>query len=148
MNAVGILGRIVPAVIADRFFGPFNTLIPFMLGVGIMLFQWIDITDTKQFYNFVVIYGLCANAVQTLFPSALSKLTTDMSKIGVRTGMIFSIISFACLTGPPIAGALIQAGNGSLLYAQIFGGTTVFAGTSILVLALIVQYQKEHSSSS
>lgn len=37
MNAVGILGRIIPALIADKFFGSFNTLIPFMIGVGIMV---------------------------------------------------------------------------------------------------------------
>lgn len=37
MNAVGILGRIIPAFIADKFFGSFNTLIPFMAGVGIMV---------------------------------------------------------------------------------------------------------------
>lgn len=66
-------------------------------------------------------------------------MTTDMSKIGVRTGMVFSIISIACLTGPPIAGLLIQAGNGSFLYAQIFGGTTAFVGTGVLVLARIAE---------
>lgn len=65
-------------------------------------------------------------------------MTTDISKIGVRTGMVFSIISIACLTGPPIAGALIQAGNGSFLYAQIFGGTTVSVGTGVLVLARVI----------
>lgn len=80
----------------------------------------------------------CANAVQTLLASTVSKMTTDMSKIGVRTGMVFSIISIACLTGPPIAGGLIQTGNGSFLYAQIFGGTTVFVGTGFLVLARAV----------
>jgi MFS family permease len=143
MNAVGVAGRLIPAVIADKLFGSFNTLIPFMAGISVMMFGWIGISDVKGFYAFVVIYGICANAVQTLFPSTLSKLTTDMSKIGIRTGMIFSIISIACLTGPPIAGALIELGGGRFLFAQIFGGITVLLGTSILLLARMVQLRLE-----
>lgn len=81
--------------------------------------------SVEQRWSTVIIKpGGGANTV----PSNVSKMTTNMRKIGFSTGMVFSIISIACPTDPPIAGALIQAGNGSFLYAQIFGVTAVFFG--------------------
>ncbi len=88
---------------------------------------------------FVIVYGICANAVQTLFPSTLSSLTSDLTKMGTRVGMVFTIVSAACLTGPPIAGALIDLKSGDFLYAQIFGGVTVLLGASTLLAARVVQ---------
>ena len=146
LNGVGIPGRLIPALLADRYFGAFNTLIPFALCAGILLFCWIGISGINGFIAFVVIYGICANAVQTLFPSTLSSLTTDLSKMGTRVGMVFTIGSIACLTGPPIAGALIDAGHGSFFYAQIFGGSTVLAGGLTILAARLVQLHMHHRS--
>ncbi|KZF20181.1 MFS monocarboxylate transporter-like protein [Xylona heveae TC161] len=139
LNAVGIPGRLIPALLANAYFGAFNTLLVFVLCVGIMLYCWIAISSFGGFVAFVVVYGFCSNAVQTLFPSTLSSLTTDLNKMGVRVGMVFSIISIACLTGPPIAGVLIDKKHGDYLYAQIFGGTTVILGVSVLFAARLAQ---------
>lgn len=46
--------------------------------------------------------------------------------------MIFSIVGFAVLTGPPIAGALISADGGSYLGAQLFAGTSLLLGCAFL----------------
>ncbi|CAG8417197.1 unnamed protein product [Penicillium salamii] len=143
LNAVGIPGRTVPGFLADAYFGAFNTLLPFVLGASVMLFGWIGTSSSSSFYCFVVIYGICSNAVQTLFPSTLSKLTTDMSKMASRVGMVFTVGSVACLTGPPIAGALIGVANGSYLYAQLFGGTSVMLGFVFLATARWTQAVKE-----
>jgi hypothetical protein len=56
--------------------------------------------------------------------------------------MIFlmnSVISFATLTGTPIAGALISHDNGGFKYAIIFAASTMFAGSAFLVLARIAR---------
>lgn len=92
-NTAGVPGRLIPALLADRYFGPFNTLIPPMTGVGIMLIGWIGVNNLGSYIVWVLLYGLCANAVQTLFPSTLASLTQDMSKMGVRIGMVFTIVS-------------------------------------------------------
>ncbi|KAF2724382.1 MFS monocarboxylate transporter-like protein [Polychaeton citri CBS 116435] len=139
LNGVGVPGRLIPALLANHFFGSFNVLIPFALVAGIMLMVWIVIIDLPGYVAFVVLYGICANAVQTLFPSALASLTTDLTKMGVRIGMVFTIVSLACLTGPPIAGALISHNSGSYEHAQIFGGTSVIGGTCILTVARWLQ---------
>ena len=48
-------------------------------------------------------------------------------------GMVFSFVSLACLTGPPLAGALIQRRNGSYLYAQVFAGSVIVCGSLALI---------------
>src|SRR5947208_1546456 len=113
MNGVGYVGRLAPNFFADRSFGPLNTIIPFAFASGIMLFSWAGVTSRGGLYAFSIIYGLFAAGLQSMFPATLSSLTTDLSKTGVRLGMGFSIVSVACLTGPPLAGALIQSNNGN-----------------------------------
>ena len=148
INGIGIPGRLIPALLADRYFGPFNSLLPCVFFSGIMLFVWIAVHDVSGMFVFTAVYGFWANAVQTLFPSTLSSLTTDLTKMGVRVGMCFTIVSIACLCGPPIAGALIQANGGNFLHAQIFGGTTMMAGTTILCVARVIQMRQKKAQSS
>ena len=148
INGIGIPGRLIPALLADRYFGPFNTLLPCVLFSGVMLFVWIGVHDTTGLFIFTAIYGFWANAVQTLFPSTLSSLTTDLTKMGVRVGMVFTIVSIACLTGPPIAGALIQVDGGRFLYAQLFGGTTMLSGTVVLMIARGIQIRQKRNVNS
>jgi hypothetical protein len=38
LNAVGIPGRVIPAFLADTYFGAFNVLIPFVGGGAVMLY--------------------------------------------------------------------------------------------------------------
>ncbi|KAK7973257.1 Aspyridones efflux protein [Apiospora saccharicola] len=139
MNAVGVPGRLAPALLADLYCGSFNLLIPFAIGVGTALLGWMGVFSESSYIAFVVLYGVCANAVQTLLPSALANLTTDPAKMGVRTGMAFTVLSVACLSGPPIAGALIAADGGQYRYAQIFGGLSVIGGACVLGVARWLQ---------
>lgn len=139
LNGVDVPGRLIPALLADLYFGTFNTLLPFAFGTGILLFCWMAVSDSEGFTIFLVVYGICANAVQTLFPSTLPSLTKDITKMGVRTGMVFTIGSLACLTGAPIAGALVDLEDGNYKATQIFGGTTVCMGAVILLAARLAQ---------
>lgn len=142
LNVAGLPGRLAPAYVANRFFGPFDTMLPFVLGCSIMLFVWTRITSSGAYYAFVVLYGLCSNAVQTLFPSTLSSLVTDPSKMGQRVGMVFSVGSLACLTGPPLAGVLIGVGNGNYLYMQLYGGVSILIGFFLLGVSRLYQIRK------
>lgn len=88
---------------------------------------------------FSVVYGLFAAAIQALFPATLSSLTTDLKKAGVRMGMVFSVVSFATLTGPPLAGALIQREHGKYLHAQMFAGSVIMCGCFTLVASRVAR---------
>ena len=139
LNAVGILGRLIPALIADRLLGAFNTLIPFTFASSIVLLCWLAVNSLPGFAAFVGVYGVTANAFQTLFPATLTTLTTDIRKIGVRTGMVFTLGSISCLTGAPIAGALIGLDGGGYRYMQLFSGLAVLLGAILLLAARLVE---------
>lgn len=133
LNGVGLFGRLIPAHLADRYFGPLNTIIPFAFISGLLLYCWSAVRSKGGLVGFAVIYGLFASGIQSLFPATLAGLTSDLKKAGVRMGMVFSVVSFACLTGPPLAGALIQRRDGSYLYAQMFAGSVMIGGCVTLM---------------
>jgi ABC-type sulfate transport system permease component len=54
-------------------------------------------------------------------------------------GMVFTIVSFAVLTGPPIAGLLIEKKGGQYDYAQIFAAVAMLIGAGLLTAARIAQ---------
>ncbi|KAI1323439.1 MFS monocarboxylate transporter-like protein [Xylariaceae sp. FL0255] len=139
LNAVGVPGRVIPAFIADRYYGPFNTMLPFVAIAGTLLLAWMRVHTSASFYAWVALYGVASNAVQTLFPSSLSSLVTDPSKTGQRVGMVFGVGSFACLTGPPLAGILIGVAGGRYVYLQVFGGVSVIVGFLLLGVSRICQ---------
>ncbi|KHN94851.1 MFS monocarboxylate transporter [Metarhizium album ARSEF 1941] len=121
INAVGIPGRLIPAFIADRYLGAVDTFIPSIFCAAICMFGWIGVRNVPADYAWLCIYGFFGAAIQGMFPSTLAGLTKDLSKAGTRIGMIFTIVSVAALTGPPLAGKLIEVNGGRYLAVQIWG---------------------------
>jgi len=101
INGVGILGRVLPALFASRL-GPLNLMIPFSLLSGIILLFWALVKSYAGILIFDVFYGFIMASAQGMFPPSLGSLTSDLSKMGVRMGMVFSICGFALLAGQPI----------------------------------------------
>lgn len=132
---MGYVGRVLPNILADKYVGALNATIPCALGSGIMLFAWSGVHDQAGQIVFAVFYGLFASGMQSMFTVALSALTKDLSKVGTRNGMCFTVISVAALTGPPISGVLVQSGEDGYLYAQVWGGCIVVAGGLVLIAA-------------
>ena len=133
-------GRVIPALIADRYTGVVNAAIPVNAAAGILLFGWIGIHSLSGMWAFVALFGFLGGGVQALFPAALASLTDDLSKMGVRLGMTFSIVSFATLTGPPISGALISADGGKYPHAQGWSGTVMVLGALFLYFARVAKH--------
>ncbi|KAF2011674.1 MFS general substrate transporter [Aaosphaeria arxii CBS 175.79] len=139
MNAIGIPGRLIPALIADYFLGPVNTIVIVSLFAGTLFFCWAAISNVGSLYAFCILYGFFGAGIQSLFPASCVSLTSDPQKIGVRTGMVFTVMSIPSLTGPPIAGALIESRGGSFLYAQMFGGAAFMGGMLTLMSARVAK---------
>lgn len=74
-------------------------------------------------------------AGQGMLPPSLGSLTTDLSKMGVRFGMVFSICAVAILVGQPLAGWLIELDGGGYLGAQIWAGGCMMLGVGGMVVA-------------
>ena len=139
LNGTGAVGRLVPGYLADRYFGPLNLLVPFAFSAALLLYCWAAVSSRSGLIAFAVIYGMFGAGLQGLFPATLSTLTNDLRKVGVRMGMCFSVISFACLTGPPLAGALIQKDDGRYLGAQMYAGSAMIAGCALLVATRVAK---------
>jgi hypothetical protein len=54
-----------------------------------------------------------------------------------------SIVSIACLTGPPIAGALIDAAGGRYLYMQVWSGAVMLLGGSFVAGAYVARLKTD-----
>ncbi|KAI0506270.1 MFS monocarboxylate transporter [Xylaria bambusicola] len=137
-NALGIPGRILPGFIATYYLGPINTAIPTATVVAIVLFLWPVVAHEKiPLYVFAAAYGFVASAIQSLFAVGLAALTTDLSRLGTRMGMVFSVVAFASLTGVPIAGAIIEASGGRYLGAQLWAASITLLGAVALLVARV-----------
>ncbi|KAM5343376.1 hypothetical protein ACJ41O_011913 [Fusarium nematophilum] len=118
MNGVGIFGRTIPALLADKYFGIVNTLIPAVGISGILLLGWNGVSSTEGLFAWAVVYGISANATQSLFPAAVGDLSTDPTRVGTKVGMILGVVSISSFTGPPIGGRLIAILDGGYLPVQ------------------------------
>lgn len=146
LNGIGLFGRLIPNYVADKFFKPITMIIAMTAVTAIMIFCWPAVHSAGGLKAFAVVYGFSGAAIQSLFPATATFLTKDVKKTGVRLGMIFSVVSLASLTGPPISGALIQQANGRYLYAEIFAGVVMLAGsltTLACAIALKVEYRRK-----
>lgn len=134
LNGVSVVGRLGSSYAADQF-GTINVFIPVAGATATVLLAWIAVADVTGIYCWAVACGVCSGGVQSLFPAALASLTADPQKLGIRIGMVFTIVSFSSLIGPPIGGVLISALGGRFLGAQAFAGGSMFLSTLLLVAA-------------
>jgi MFS family permease len=114
-------------------------MIPLSLVSGLILFCWAGVSNHTEVVVFDVFYGFIMAAAQGMFPPSLGSLTENLSKMGVRMGMVFSICGFAVLIGNPLAGALITLNGGRYLYAQMFAGGAMTLGVAFLTAARVLK---------
>ena len=134
INGVGIPARMIPGLIADKY-GPLNTVLPISWTLIIVTWCWIAVRNTGGLYAWVVLYGMNVSALQCLIPPICATLTPDMRMIGSRIGMVFSMMGFAGLSGPPIGGAIQQAMGGRYLGAQIWSASASLICAILLTTA-------------
>ncbi|KAK1238499.1 hypothetical protein MKX07_006645 [Trichoderma sp. CBMAI-0711] len=143
LNGVGIIGRILPTIAADKWVGMLNMLIPMSFAASLLVFCWTAVSSTAGLYAFAVIYGLIAAALQALFPAVATTMTPHPSRTGTRVGMILGFVSFSTLTGPAICGAIIQRQDGDYLGAQMFAAVSILLGA---MMALAARFAKAGSN--
>ncbi|EIT76793.1 monocarboxylate transporter [Aspergillus flavus] len=135
LNAASILGRLVPPYLADLF-GRFNLMmLTSLFSVIIVLALWLPSRSNAPAIVFTSLYGFSSGAAVSLAPALVAQIS-DLREIGVRSGTYFCIVSFAALTGMPIAGALLPDPlHGSYLKLEIFCGVVMFGGVVFYILA-------------
>ena len=92
MNAGGVLGRIAPAYLSDRF-GRFNLLAPSAFFSGLLcLVFWFFAKTLVSVMLFSVFYGFFSGSFISVVNPCVAQIS-DMSQLGTRMGMLYSIIS-------------------------------------------------------
>ncbi|KAK1763253.1 major facilitator superfamily domain-containing protein [Phialemonium atrogriseum] len=135
LNGVGVVGRILPGLIGERFTGITNMTILFAIICSLCMYCWSAIHSAPGLYVWVVVNGLFAGGMQALLPTLATRQAPEPDKVGTWTGMVLTTVSFACLTSAPIQGALIQADGGSYLGAQMFSASSIMLAAVCLTLS-------------
>ena len=135
MNAAALFVRPILGFVADRYLGPLNCLVPAVALCSLLLYCWIAVKNAAGLYAFAVFYGIASAAAMGLFTGTVPSLTKDLSRVGTRVGMVFTLMSLAPLTGQSVAGALIQKNHGNYLSAQLWGGSSMLLSTVALLSA-------------
>ena len=134
LNAASVFGRIAPPALADRI-GTLNTIIPCTFMCGALLIAWTAVRSTGALIVFALIYGFFSGAFVSLPPSTLVALSPDLSKVGTRIGMGFSVSSLGVLVGSPVGGALLDLHKGHFVRMQAFCAVAMVFASVMLIIA-------------
>ncbi|KAI0475210.1 MFS general substrate transporter [Xylariaceae sp. FL0804] len=140
LNGAGMPFRVIPPLIADRV-GPINVLLPVALAWVVVAWAWLAVhRSVAGYYVFTVFYGIVSGSFQCLIPTTVASITKRLDTVGTRLGMVFSVVSYAALTGPPIGGAIQGAsrGGGGGGGADFRGSQAWAAASTLLAFACFV----------
>ncbi|THH31618.1 hypothetical protein EUX98_g2591 [Antrodiella citrinella] len=132
LNGASILGRLAPPYLSDVF-GRFNLLAPSAFFAGFFtLLLWTFALSEAEIMLYAIIFGFFSGAFNALVIPCIAQIS-DIREIGVRIGMLYTIISFPSLCGGPAAGALLKLNHGSYLGMIMLSGTTVVVGSFFIL---------------
>jgi MFS family permease len=146
LNAAGIPGRIVPALLSDRCIGTINAYIITLLLTSVTLLCWPLVTSATGMILWSLAYGYGAGGVSSLLQAGLTALNEDLDKAGIKIDMAFSIVGIASLLGGPLGGELIHAGeetrkkgNDAYVLMMVFTGAIMMLGCGILCVSRVAK---------
>lgn len=136
MNVGSVPGRILPALLAQHL-GPLNMIIAASIALAACGLGFLGASTISSVYVVAIFYGFCSGMFFAMQPTVFVHLTSDMTVVGTRFGMAFTVMSVALLFGSPISGAM--QGPGGYNASWIWCGLTVFAGSLVISGARILK---------
>lgn len=135
INAGGLLGRLIPNFLADKFkSGPVLTQALAAIACGALAAGWTHIkTSFAGLVVWLVAYGFLSGTVISLIPAGAATLTQDMSRLGGKLGVVFGANAFASLIGNPVAGAILRGTHAAWTGLGIYCAVFNLVGGGILV---------------
>ncbi|KAK0640233.1 Aspyridones efflux protein apdF [Lasiodiplodia hormozganensis] len=136
MNAVSILGRTIPAALADKY-GRFNVLIIMSwLTTIFTLAIWIPADDNTTLWIFAAFFGFSSGTIVSMSPALVAQIS-DVREIGIRTGTMYTFVAIAVLIGNPIGGSLVTDHHTNYVRLQVFAGCLMAGGSAVLMASRI-----------
>ncbi|KAH7402456.1 major facilitator superfamily domain-containing protein [Pyrenochaeta sp. MPI-SDFR-AT-0127] len=144
--AGSFFGRLASGLLAHHI-GSIVTWMLCAFASGVLALCWIVIDKESTFIAFSILWGFFSAALVTVPSAAFANITPDLSRLGTRLGMSWSVSSLATLTGAPIAGALLKKTNGqtNFIGVQVWSGVCLMIGTGWLCVLWVatVRVQKK-----
>ncbi|KAK7701350.1 hypothetical protein SLS64_010393 [Diaporthe eres] len=138
-NAVSIFGRVFTGALADRL-GCFNVVIINGLLCAVSLFVWAATHTAAGVLVVTIVQGLFIGSIVSLQAAIITAVTPDPKNLGSMIGFTMAIWACGGLTGPPIAGAILNGhqGPGSYSGPGYFGGASLIAGSAFFFAARLI----------
>ncbi|KAL9103247.1 MAG: hypothetical protein Q9163_001698 [Psora crenata] len=140
LNAGSFFGRWVPGYVADRL-GRFNTMIytVFLCMISVLCL-WLTYSSSAngmaQVIAFALIFGFASGSNISLVPACVGQLC-DTEVFGRWYAGLYTIVSFGCLTGIPIAGSILRRTAGKYTGLILFVGGCYAAGWACFIVARV-----------
>jgi len=135
-----MVGRIIGAVVAAPL-GVMNLVAFSTIACSVMIYSMLGAHDIASFTVVTALYGMFSGGYITFLGPMLSSLSKDVTEIGARMGIAFSISGFGALIGAPINGALVTTKSGYVWWRPIvFSGTMCLAGSAAFAVSRLLQF--------
>ena len=147
INGGSFFGRWAPGLVADKV-GRFNTMIATVaLCLISVLAFWLPTNDatsttsqrqmTPLIVVFAILFGFGSGSNISLTPVCVGQLC-DTEVFGRWYASLYTVVSFGCLTGLPIAGALVKADAGNYMGLILFTTLSYALGLGCFIWARII----------
>ena len=142
LNAGSFFGRWLPGYMADKC-GRFNAMIvTCALCLISVLCLWLTCSPASgpggiaQLCIFAVLFGMASGSNISLTPVCVGQLC-ETEVFGRWYASLYTIVSFGCLTGIPIAGQILKTNGGSYEGLILFTGGCYAIGVGCFVWARV-----------
>ncbi|MCJ1246965.1 hypothetical protein MMC30_004176 [Trapelia coarctata] len=149
LNVGSIFGRWLPGYVADRL-GRFNTMIlTIALSLLFTLAFWLPIstpsdpphstiTITPLIIIFALGFGFSSGSNISLTPVCVGQLC-ETEELGRYYATCYTVVSFGCLTGIPIAGAILRYDGGEYWGLVLFTSACYAGGLACFVAGRVMR---------
>lgn len=139
LQSGNVVGRLSSGPLADRF----GTWLMYVLSAGscaVALFAfWVARMNEGGTVAGLVLYGMVSGAHLTLPPAVIATISPT-HEIGMRVGLLWTMLAVPMLVGPVITGELIAAAGRTYKWAGLWNALTFCLAASLLNLPGIVRW--------
>lgn len=134
MNAGSVVGRALPGYYADVV-GPFNVcMFSVVLSLVACLCVWLPLGQTAAgIIVFSILFGFGSGTSIAIAPVCIGRMCKTQ-QYGRYYATTYTVVSFACLIGIPIAGSIVGASGGEYKNLIIFTGS-IYIGSLVFLMA-------------
>jgi MFS family permease len=138
LNVGSFFGRILPGYIADLI-GRYNTnVIVILLAIVSVFGIWLPFgANTAGLIIFTILFGFASGSNISMAPVCIGQLC-QTENYGRYYATCFTVVSLGSLTGIPIAGAIIDASDGSYEGLILFTGSCYVGGLAAFLTARVL----------